>query len=83
MFLARPIMLLMTKKEFLKKFGAHVSRIRRQKGYSQDRLCLEAGLSRGTVSKIEAAKTEAKVYTIAKVAKTLRVPLSKLTDFEF
>lgn len=68
--------------EFLKRLGAHIAKVRTQKGYSQDRLCLEAGLSRGTVSKIEAAKVEAKMYTMARIAKTLRVPLAKLTDVD-
>jgi transcriptional regulator with XRE-family HTH domain len=69
--------------EFLRRLGANIARIRKQKGYSQDRLCLEGGLSRGTVSKIESAKVEAKMYTMAKIAKTLRVSLSNLTDFDF
>ena len=38
---------------FLKKLGAQVAKTRKSKGYSQDRLYLEAGFSRGTVSKIE------------------------------
>ncbi len=71
------------KRRFLKDLGAHIAKVRRSKGYSQDRTCLEAGLARGTLSKIEAGKVEPRVTTLALVAITLDVPLKKLTDIEF
>ena len=70
------------KLRFLKGLGAHIAKVRRSKGYSQDRTCLEAGLARGTLSKIEAGKVEPRVTTLALVAITLNVPLKKLTDIE-
>lgn len=68
---------------FLKRLGAHIAKVRKSKGYSQDRVCLEAGLSRGAVSKIEAGKVEPKVSTLALIAITIEVPLKKLTDVDF
>lgn len=70
------------KKRFLKKLGAHIAKVRKQKGYSQDRLYLEAGFSRGTISKIENGLTSPEVYTLARIAEVLDIPLKKLVDIE-
>lgn len=71
----------MREEEFLKKLGANVRKVRAAKGYSQDRLYLEAGFSRGTVSKIENGLVNPQILTLAKIAKTIGVPLKKLIDF--
>jgi transcriptional regulator with XRE-family HTH domain len=72
----------MERKPFLKQLGAHIAKIRKQKGYSQDRLCLEGDFSRGTLSKIENGLTSPEVLTLARIAEVLEVPLKRLTDFE-
>lgn len=72
----------MAKKEFLKKLGAHIAKVRRSKGYSQDRLYLEAGLSRGTASKIESGSVDPQIYTLQRIAETIGVPLKRFLDFE-
>jgi transcriptional regulator with XRE-family HTH domain len=66
---------------FRKKLSTQISRIRTSRGYSMDRLTDEAGLSRGTLSKIESGRTSPQVVTLAKIAKTLGIPLRKLLDF--
>ena len=68
--------------EYLKQFGERLMKIRSSKGYSQDRLCNEAGFARGTLSKIEAGKVDPKLTTLARIAETLGVPLRKITDIE-
>jgi transcriptional regulator with XRE-family HTH domain len=68
-------------KDFLKNLGEHIAKIRKSKGYSQDRLLLEAGFSRGTLSKIENGLVNPQIWTLAKIAKTIGVPLKKLVDF--
>jgi len=70
------------KRRFLKDLGAQIAKIRRSKGYSQDRTCLEAGLSRGALSKIESGRVEPKVSTLALLAITIDVPLRRLLDIE-
>lgn len=72
----------MDKKTYLKKLGANIAKVRRSKGYSQDRIYLEAGFSRGTMSKIEAGIVEPKIYTLVKIAETIGVPISKLLSLE-
>ncbi len=73
---------LMDKEKFLKKLGAHIAKVRKQKGYSQDRLCLEGDFSRGTLSKIENGLTSPEVYTLARIANVLNVSLKKLVELE-
>lgn len=70
------------KERFLKAFGAHVKRVRESQGYSQDRVYLEGGLSRATMSRIEHGQVDAQIWTLARVAETIGVPLKKLVDFE-
>lgn len=70
------------KERFLKDLGQHIAKIRRSKGYSQDRVCLEAGLSRGALSKIESGRVEPKISTLALIAITIDVSLAKLTGIE-
>lgn len=67
---------------FLDRLGSHISKVRKSKGYSQDRTCLEAGLARGTLSKIENGLVEPKISTLALIAITIGVPLKKLVDVE-
>ncbi len=69
-------------RNYLLKFGERLARLRKSKGYSQDRLCNEAGFSRGTVSKIEAGKVDPQLTTLARIAETIDVPLKKILDFE-
>jgi transcriptional regulator with XRE-family HTH domain len=68
--------------KFIKKLAAHIAKVRKSSGYSQDRVCLEAGLARGTLSKIENGKVEPKISTLALIAITIGVPLSKLTNVD-
>ena len=72
----------MEQKTYLKQLGAHVAKTRKAKGYSQDRLYLEGGFSRGTMSKIESGKMNPSIWILRKIAMTIGVPLRKLIDFE-
>ncbi len=70
------------KKRFLSDLGKRIAKVRKSKGYSQDRVCLEAGLSRGALSKIESGRVEPKISTLAVIAITIEVPLAKLTGID-
>lgn len=70
------------KKKFLKKLGEHVKRVRRSKGFSQDRVYLEGSLSRATMSRIEHGQVDVQIWTLARVADTIGVPLKSLLDFD-
>jgi transcriptional regulator with XRE-family HTH domain len=74
----------MVKKEkFQKLLGAHIAKVRRSKGYSQDRVYLEAGFSRATMSRIENRLVDVQVYTLVRIADTIGVPLAKLVDVDY
>lgn len=66
---------------FLRKLGTHVAEVRKAQGYSQDRVYLEGGFSRGTLSKIERGLVNPQVWTLELIAKTIGVPLNKLVTF--
>ena len=68
--------------DFLERLGAHVAKVRKSKGYSQDRLTLESDIARGTVSKIENALVDPHISTLARIAKTIGVPLGKLVEIK-
>jgi len=70
------------KKAFIKKLGKHIAKVRKSKGISQDRLYLEGGFSRGTLSKIENGLSSPEVYTLFRIATVLEIPLKKLIDIE-
>lgn len=69
-------------KVFLVKLGKNIARVRASKGYTQDRLGLEAGFARGTISKIENGLSDPGATTLAKIAITIDVPVSKLFDIK-
>lgn len=73
---------LMGKKDFLRRLGRHIRKVCRANGYSQDRLYLEGGFSRGTVSKIENGLVSVEVYTLKRIADTMGISLVELLDFE-
>jgi transcriptional regulator with XRE-family HTH domain len=68
--------------KYLKRLGERIRKIRQSKGYSQDRLYLEAGFSRGTMSKIENGIVNPQILTLRKIADTIGVTLKYLVDVE-
>ena len=69
------------KTAYLERLSTQIAKVRRSKGYSQDRLTLESGLARGTISKVERG-TDPRASTLARIAVTLGVPMWKLLDVE-
>ena len=72
----------MNEKLFLKGLGQHIAKVRKSRGYSQDRIYLEGGFSRGTMSKIENGQVSPQIFTLYRIAKIIGVPLKKLIDFD-
>jgi transcriptional regulator with XRE-family HTH domain len=63
-----------------KKLGKRVRRLRRQRGWSQERLVLEAGLGRGSAGYIERGEKVPGLDTLLKLAEVLGVSLSTLME---
>ena len=67
---------------FLKKLGRNISKIRKESGFSQDKLYIESELARHTIHLIESGKTNPRIATLLKISKTLKVPLIDLIDIK-
>lgn len=62
------------------KFGKRVREIRKQKGYSQESLADAANLHRTYIGSIERGEQNVSLDNIQKLAKTLKVSISRLFD---
>lgn len=70
----------MPEPDALETFAATLRRLRKEKGWTQERLAEEAGLHFTDVSRIERAARDPGVRTVAKLARGLQVPPSNLFD---
>lgn len=59
--------------DILKKFGQRIAEVRKQKGYSQEKLALESGLARSYMSSVERGQRNISLLNIYKIADTLKV----------
>jgi len=62
------------------KVRQNIIRIRQEKGYTQERLTYESGMSKGHLSEIESGEKSPTIRTLEKIADTLEVQLSKLVS---
>ena len=62
----------------LEKIGLNVSRFRKERGYTQENLALEAGLDRTYIPKVEKGKINITINSLEKIAKALKVNLIEL-----
>ena len=62
------------------KVRRNIVKIRQEKGYTQERLAYESGISKGYLSEIESGKKSPTIRILEKLAETLGVPLSKFTS---
>ncbi|MES2355626.1 MAG: helix-turn-helix transcriptional regulator [Pseudomonadota bacterium] len=69
-------------RRYLKRLGAHIKKVRKERGYSTDRLYLEAGFSRANMSRIESGSVDVQAWTLKRIADTIGVSVSRLFDFE-
>ena len=63
-----------------KKIALKIKFERLKKGFSQEELALQAGLSRTSIWKIETGKVSPTVETLAKIAEALGIDFTTLTD---
>jgi transcriptional regulator with XRE-family HTH domain len=69
---------LIDKERFLRDLAKQIAKVRRLKGYSQDRLSLEAGFARSTLSRLEKGVSDPQASTLAAIAAVLGVPIADL-----
>ena len=66
--------------KFLKKFGANLKKIRREKGISQEDLANELGFSQPYLAKLEAGQVNCSISHVVAIARKLKVPLISLLE---
>ena len=63
-----------------KKFGDKIRELRKQKGFSQEKLAFKSGLHRTYISDIERGSRNVSLKNIEKIAKALSVSPKSLLD---
>lgn len=71
----------MDNKEILLSFGQRVKSLRLQKGLSQEQLAMQADLDRTYISGIERGIRNVSLVNLCKLAKSLNIKVSELTEF--
>ena len=67
--------------EIQTKFGKRLAEIRNKKGITQEKFAFDLGIDRTYVSYIERGERNPSLFVLWKMAKSLDVKLSELTDF--
>jgi len=62
------------------KIGARIKALREQRGLSQEALAERAGITRGYLARLEIGRHEPTLTTLGKLAKALRVKVTKLIE---
>lgn len=62
-------------------FGQRLAQIRRDKGWSQEKLSLESGIARSYLGGVERGQRNIALLNICKLATTLDIPAGELLAF--
>ncbi len=62
-------------------FGRHLAKLRRVKGWSQEKLALESGMARSYLGGIERGQRNVSLKNLVKLAKSLNIPTPVLMNF--
>lgn len=71
----------MSEKEFLRKLGKNIKKIRKSKGIKQIELAYDCDFEGSNMSRIEAGRINISVKLLLKIAKSLDVDFKDLIDF--
>lgn len=63
-------------------FGRRLAQLRRQKGWSQEKLALESGIARSYLGGVERGQRNIALLNICKLAETLEVSAGELFEFK-
>ena len=72
----------MEKKDPRVLFGRRLAQVRKQQGWSQEKLAFESGIVRSYLGGVERGQRNIALINICKLAETLRVPVGELFDFD-
>jgi len=71
----------MQKQRYLKKVGAKIVELRKEKGWSQRDLAFECGKEPQSIERIENGKSNPTIFYLKELADALGVPVSAFLDF--
>lgn len=63
-------------------FGRQLAKLRRERGWSQEKLALESGLARSYLGGVERGQRNIALVNICRLAETLGLPPGRLLEFE-
>ena len=66
--------------KYLKKFGANLKKIRKEKGVSQEELANDLGFSQPYMVKVESGVVNPSISHVVAIAKRLKVSVSSLVE---
>jgi len=69
-------------KDVQKKFGQRLAELRKEKGWSQEKLSLESEMARSYLGGVERGKRNISLINICKLAETLGVKPADLMQFD-
>jgi transcriptional regulator with XRE-family HTH domain len=67
---------------FLIAFGKNLQKVRKSKGFTQAQLANDLGVEISQISRIERGVINTSIGNINAIAKTLKVPVSELFEFD-
>ena len=67
---------------FRKKLGKRIKQLRLQKGFTQEELSLESGISRSHIAMIESGKRDVTVNALFKISRALEKTMEKFFEFD-
>ncbi len=67
---------------FKKDLGKHLRKIRKLKGFTQETVFLESGVSRSHIAMIEAGKRDVSISALFKISRALKVDLKEIFSFD-
>jgi transcriptional regulator with XRE-family HTH domain len=62
------------------RVAMRIKQLRERRKWSQEKLAMEAGISRGYLARLETARQDPTLTTLEKLARALRVKVSKLIE---
>ena len=68
------------KSQILKQFGNKVKKLRKTKGWSQEKLAKRTGLHRTYIGSIERSERNVSLINVERIAKALKVKISSLME---
>ena len=68
--------------EGLRAFAEQLKKVRKENGFTQEKLAYDSELSLSQIARIEATKINPTLSTIFVIVRTLNIPLFELFDFD-